>query len=302
MPRDSCACRASRRQDWRHRGARTGYFHWDTRELIFDEAFLQAFSSEHSALKGFVDGLRQLLDPGQDVQARLLGWRRLKIAWGEYYSVVGDGPEACGHFTRACEAAGARISSTGRTAPNCALLALGPYIGAPQLPSSAGDFDDRVPATLNRALCGFIRRRPADGRNECIMTPWYDELLHDLGFTRADHPPKPMDLVVYTVVKPTTDERGTESAVHFGRVVVDNGHDKMGHQTGRALMVESKSGYAFHTYVHPVNVVDPTYLIEAPCMRVHFYRQHAPPLPSHELTKLAGRYEERMRSDFGYGV
>ena len=65
-------------------------------------------------------------------------------------------------------------------------------------------------------------------------------------------------------------------------------------------MKVSKSGYAFHTYVHPLNVVDPTYLIEAPCMRVHFWRPPSrPPLPAERLRTLARHYAQRLRDEYG---
>ena len=266
-------------------------FDRETRNLMFSKRFMDSFGMQHRALQNFVDAARQLLNEELDLEQRLLAWRHLNIAWGQYYKEVGDGDEACRHFTDACEAAGASISPAQHTAPNCVHFALGAHIGAPR---TSADPDGYIPSMLNVALVGFIQRQ-SDGRNTCTMTTWYAELLSELGFARADEP-NVGSVVVYTIVKPVADGRSDEYAVHFGRVVTADRHGDV-----QSPMVESKSGYAFHTYVHPLNVVDPTYLIQAPCMRVHFFRERSGPLAPHALWDVARRYEERLRT-LGYGA
>ena len=259
--------------------------------LIFSKRFMASFGKQHRALQSFVDAAQELTNEALDVDGRISAWRNLNIAWGAYYKEVGDGEEACRHFTEACRAAGARVSSAQHTAPNCAYFALGAHIGAPRTPA---DPDGRIPALLNVALVGFIRRG-SDGRNSCTMTTWYAELLTELGFTPVREP-EVGNVVVYTIVKSVAEGRTDEFAVHFGRVTAEG---KGG--AAQSPMVESKSGYAFHTYVHPLNVVDPTYLTQAPCMRVHFFRERSAPLPAQKLMDVARRYEERLRTEHAFG-
>ena len=163
-------------------------------------------------------------------------------------------------------------------------FALGEYIGAhndAELDTHGGG----VPAQINRALVGSIRTT-ADGRREPIDAPLWPEVLRDLGFEQAAEPIVG-DVIAYTILG--GGALRDELAVHFGRVVAVDDDD--------GIMVESKSGYAFDTYVHPINVVDPTYLIRSPCMRVHAFRPVRAPLPWHRLVALAARYQERERSD-----
>lgn len=300
----SSASRSRHRQSWRggtnlaiyERASRRlnrdhGYFDESSRTLCFHDEFLRAFGAQHPALAIFVDGARHLLSPGVAGEAKSRAWYVLKAGWSAYYKAVGDGEEACRHFTDASLAAGARVSSraAASSAPNCVLHALGAYVGvAPASGAHGGD----IPSALNRALAGCIRTR-SDGRNEAVMTTYWTELLVDLGFGLV-HVPIMGDLVVYTILKPgLANDDGCcaprECAVHFGRLV----------DASDGLMVESKSGYAFHVYAHPLNVVDPTYLIESPSMRVHFFRPRSPPLPAPELAELAARYTERMRREHG---
>jgi len=284
--------RASRsRQDWHRRRTLVAALNDESESgvqvLNFNEAFMRSFGMQHPALRRFVDGACQLLSPASSVDAQRTGHRILQLAWNEYYAAVGDGEEAKSHFTRASVAAGACVSPRMNTAPNCVHFALGARIGAP---STAEDPDGHIPAMLNRALVGFIRTRP-DGRNECVMTTVFPELLSDLGFGRAPQPAAG-DVVVYTLVKASDATPGvalTEHAVHFGLVVECP-------PSSTHVMIESKSGYAFATYIHPVDVVDPTYLIEAPIMRTHYFRPLRPPLATSELALVAHRYEARVMS------
>lgn len=250
-----------------------------TRDLHFSKTFMRSFAEQHYMLRQFVDGMGLLLTSGTDEQ-RSHGWQTLKVAWSAYYREFGDGAEALGHFTRASLAAGASVSSNGGTAPNCVHCALGDYIGA-------SDARGGIPEALNHALVGWIRKTAA-GRNECVNTTLWPEVLRDLGFGHTDQPIVG-DLVVYTILggAALTDEY----AVHFGRVVAPSDPQQ---QQQYGIMVESKSGYAFDTYVHPLNVVDPTYLISSPCMRVHFFRPLREPLPGHRLSALAKQYAERL--------
>ena len=187
--------------------------------------------------------------------------------------------------------AGASVSAREHTAPNCAMFALGPFIGATPHAERTG-----VAEAFNRALVRCIRKR-GDGRNEAVMTTLWVELLPDLGFWSVPHPIVG-DLIVYTIrkewVSAGRDAAGRdEMAVHFGILV-----EAAGGEDG--LMVESKSGYAFHTYTHPLNVVDPTYLIEAPCIRVHFFRPPLNgPLPLDRLRAIAAEYTDRLRNEYG---
>ena len=291
-----CYARAARvRQEWAKadgialqervsRSINRAHRHYDetTGELNFNDVFLSSFASQHPALAAFVDGARLLCQPADDLEKQILGWRMLKAAWNVYYKECGDGDLACLHFTDACAAAGATVSERGRSAPNCVHFALGAYIGAPEHTSVAD--------VLNRALVGCIRRRQ-DGGNESVMTTLWPELLRDLGFALARQPIVG-DLIVYTICKQSWHAAAAaELAVHFGRLV------SVEQQLG--LLVESKSGYAFHTYVHPLSVVDPTYLIEAPRMRVHCFRALRPPLSLPHLSALASHYKERLRVEYG---
>jgi hypothetical protein len=246
--------------------------------LLLSTPFMRAFAATHRSLRMFVEGANLLLE-GDNHETRSQGWNILKMAWSAYYSEFGDGEAASDHFTRASLAAGARISARGGDAPNCALFALGAFVGAPPLRP-----DDGVPAALNRALVGFIHK--VDGRNRCVMTTLWSELLHDLGFDRRPHPIAG-DLVVYTIRKGW--QSSDEFAVHFGRLLGAEEH---------GLMVESKSGYAFQTFVHPLNVVDPSYFIEATSMHVHFFRARAPPLSMERLEEVAERFTARLRCEY----
>lgn len=255
---------------------------------------MHSFGAQHPALKAFVEAAHVVTRETHEPQVRMQAWLTLKRAWRAYYGEVGDGEAACKHFTDACAAAGATMTTT--TAPNCVHHALGAYIGPPS---------SRAAGTLNNALVGIVRRRQ-DGRggNEIVPTSLWPDVLHDLGFRATRHPTLG-DLVVYTMVKEFLVADGMisvaasapkEHAVHFG-VVVETSDARTG-----GIWVESKSGYAFHTYVHPINVVDPTYLIEAPRMRVHTFRpprrmnddgvQSPLALPPHALDALAEKYAE----------
>ena len=239
-----------------------------TRTLLFSNLFMRSFAEQHRSLAQFVDGMRLMLT--DDEQRLMHGWRMLKVAWSEYYDKFGDGAEALSHFTHACLAAGARVSPNAQNAPNCVYFALGEYIGASD-----------VAAQINRALVGSIRTT-SSGRREPVDSFLWPDVLSDLGFEKAEYPIVG-DLIVYTILGGA--DLSDELAVHFGRVVAADEH----HQDG--IMVESKSGYAFDVYVHPINVVDPTYLIRSPCMRVHAFRPVRGPLPRERLVALAARYE-----------
>ena len=135
------------------------------------------------------------------------------------------------HFNHACLAAGARVSPNAQNAPNCVYFALGEYIGASD-----------VAAQINRALVGSIRTT-ASGRREPVDSFLWPEVLSDLGFQKAEYPIVG-DLIVYTILGGA--DLSDELAVHFGRVVAADEHQQDG------IMVESKSGYAFDVYVHPI--------------------------------------------------
>lgn len=343
-----CLARASRsRQAWHRRpgraihaasaagreraaaelNAKRRYFDADSHALHFDSTFMQCFGRQHAALQQFVDGALVATDMRVAAEVRVEAWQRLKAGWSSYYAEVGDGDEACNHFTRAAEAAGAIISRTRRHQPalrlNCVLFALGPFIGA----MGAVDGEARAQQhrwhsssaataeTFNRALCGFIRQREGGG-NEAVMTVYWRTLLAELGLDPVAYPIAG-DVVCYTLRKEWLSPPDNEFAVHFGVVVAPGCADASSScsaapsqrhappadsASSRAhILVESKSGYAFETYVHPLHVIDPTYLIEAPAMGVHFFRPGPrAPLPMDALERLEAQYMQRLAHDHGF--
>lgn len=185
-----------------------------TQVLQLSSTFLSAFAAQHPALRIFVEGVR-LLRSTDEAQA-LHGWRTLKAGWGKYYPEVGDGEEACRHFTEASAAAGARVSDRKPSAPNCVAFALSAHIGVPSSPAAS---DGGIPAALNRALVGCIRTRD-DGTNQAVMSAVWAELLGELGFQEAPHPIVG-DIVVYTIRKAWLPAARNEFAVHVRAIHSD---------------------------------------------------------------------------------
>jgi hypothetical protein len=262
-----------------------GHYDEDNNHLRFNLDFLRAFAAQHPALRVFVEGV-MMINNGTDGATRDQGWRTTKAGWNLYYPEVGDGELACRHFTDASAAAGALVQSdrAATTAPNCVVYALGAHVGASESP---GVDDGGVPTLLSRALVGYVRKHPESGRNEVVMTPDWAHVMERLGLESVCAPIVG-DIVVYTIKKAWLPEGRNEFAVHFGRLASA--------EASSGLLVESKSGYAFHVYRHPLNVIDPTYLIEAPCMLARFYRIRSPPLPTQSLVELARRWDPEART------
>jgi len=209
----------------------------------------------------------------------------LVSAWGQYYSTFGDGDAAGEHLSRACTAAGANVSGSPSSdrSMNCARFAL-----APALDGSPPDTPLSEPvAALLEALAGCIVRG-TDGKNKAVMTPFWRSLLIELGFRYVEYA-IPGDIVVYTLIPFTAAEQeaAEEVAAHFGIVRS---------LTDLHLSVESKSGFAFPTYLHPLNVIDPTYLLISHHIRVHFFRPGTQRPMVADLNRLAARYERRLKA------
>ena len=260
------------------------YFNPVTRVLRFSEDFLSALAAQDERLAIFVHGART-------------GDRRLiNHGWNAYYQAFGDGEEACLHLTAATTACGGRITdSIPRPGLNCALFALGSDIGAAPSPPYIGSQDTMV---LYRALVGAIAP-DEHGRNQAVMLPCWRELLPDLGYRSVEHG-IPGDVAVYTI-ESTSEAAWIRSAadkdlaVHYGRV-------RQG--SAEHMLVESKSGVTFPTYLHPLHAIDPTYLTLSPVIRVFFFRRTAPRLAERARAELVGSLARKYRarlSEFGVG-
>ena len=236
--------------------------------LSFSSSFLAAFGAQHQLLGGFVHGVKH----GDE--------RLLRQSWNAYHRAVGDSPEACAHLDAAFCASGATVTDQPLPGMNCVLFALGDDIGAPPQGAPLSP----TSSALYSALSGAITQGET-GQNQARMTPFWRELLPDLGYSKTEHG-VPGDIVVYTLLAAEG-----ELGVHYGVVRAVHEH----------IMVESKSGQTFPTYLHPLNVIDPTYLILAPQMRVHFFRRASLRHGSIDLDRLASKYRaklHRLMSEF----
>ena len=220
----------------------------------------------------------------------------------------------------AMRAGGARcMRANAQRGVNCALFAVGEHIGfsatqsADGLPGSVRpdwrpSMDHILSAeTLLKALSG-------DAANDAAVThmPFWHELLVDVGFTAVDECAVG-DAIVYTLRQDTVAVRA-EVSCHYGVVrsvgappptlwPPDGGDGAASRRPPPPpphVWVESKLGTndALPTYLHPLHVIDPVYLIFAESVGVHAFRPPAPPQPGDAATArlyaLACKYERRM--------
>ena len=192
-------------------------------------------------------------------------------------------------------AGGATIICPAGTQPgvNCALHALGEYIGFSSAQSQVGSGvtvhpgADHVCAaeTLLKVLSG-----DRDPNGQSIHLPHWRDLLPKLGFVEVSSA-QPGDRVVYTGRAMRGRHDGAEVALHYGTVshleTLDwpvqrsQGKQLMPSTDTSRVWIVSKLGVDddLPTCLHPLEVLDPIYITLAESIGVHIFRPITPPMP-----------------------
>ena len=201
-----------------------------------------------------------------------------------------------GAWEAAAAAAGATCTMQRHMQPgvNCALFALGPFIGFSATQSvngvsGASGASGASPGFENHILAAETLLKALSGEGEGqVHFPFWKTCLHRLGFSSASQAAaRPGDIVVYTVCPcpgPPADTppserlwRATreELACHYGVV------RRAGAGEEPPIWVESKAGAQGDqpTFLHPLDVIDPSYYMLSRALGVHLFRPPAQPAP-----------------------
>ena len=208
----------------------------------------------------------------------------------------------------AMRAGGAIVTQAAGMQPgvNCALYALGVHIGFSAAQSVGGSGGHAVHPGMQHVQAAETLLKLLSGDNGPRgphLFPFWRELLPRLGFTRvADAAPG--DCVVYTA---RAEADSDELAIHYGVVRNVGERGVSAHTTARArvsgsvshVWVESKHAVdeSSPTHLHPLHVVDPTFLLLGSALGVHFYRPPpevpaAGPAATARLYRLAAEFEQ----------